>query len=175
MLTRSYRDAGSPFEQAAAGRSTRAEPLGPKYATLDVGETVRLTFPEPPTFNAMIKWAQRRTRTGPKGEYLKKTVPEYWVQQQRYKALASAQLDAQGWRRAQVTWRRITIVKTEFRVHQLRDKVELFAGLKWPVDLLVDQGFLVDDAPAYLDIEEKPEQIVDRTTRCVHLWIRRDA
>lgn len=175
MLTRSYRDATSPFEQAATERHTSAPARIPTYATLAVGETVKLMFPEPPTFNAMIKLAHRRTRTGPKGEFLKKTVPEYWVQQQRYKALASRQLDAQGWRRAEVTWRKIAIERVEFRLVQKRDPIELFSGLKWPMDLLVDQGFLIDDGPEHLVIETQPTQVIARGMRCVYVWIRRDA
>lgn len=175
MLTRSYRDATSPFEQAAGERRAGATTRIPKYATLAVDETVKLTFPEPPTFNRMIELAKRMTWVGPKGERMQKPQTQYWVQQQRYKSLASAQLDAQGWRRAEVTWRKIAIERAEFRLSQKRDPVELFAGMKWPIDLLVDQGFLVDDGPGHLEIEAQPTQVIDRAMRCVHLWIRRDA
>lgn len=175
MLTRSYRDPNSPFEQAATARAQQMDNRAPKYSSLEIGDTAKLTFPEPPTFNAMIKLAGQRTREGPKGERLKRVVPLYWVQQQRYKALACAQLDASGWRPPPVVWRKVSIVRAQFHLHQQRDPVELLAGLKWPIDLLVDREFLVDDSPTHLTIETVPEQVINRAQRVVHLWIRRDA
>ena len=36
------------------------------------------------------------------------------------------------------------------------------ARLKWPIDCLVHQGFLVDDSEKWLDFREIPTQVVDR-------------
>lgn len=162
MLTRSYRTAASPYEQV-----TRA--------VLEIGATVRLTFPEPPAFNAMIDLAKQRTRRGPKGARLRTATPLYWVEQQEYRELALVSLNAAGWQKPATPWQRIAITKAHFRLHARRDPVERMAALKWPVDLLVSEGFLEDDADEYLTIETMATQEIARSARGVDLWIRRDA
>lgn len=162
MLTRSYRTPDSPI-----GR--------PKYATLAIGETVRFTFAEPPAFNAMLLLQSQYTHDGPDGRRMKKAQRRYWVEQQKYKARAWRELDAMGWRAPETPWQRVALVRAHFRLHSLRDKVELLSSIKWPIDLFVQLQYLQNDAPNYLEIEALPTQEVKRDLRGVDLWIRRDA
>lgn len=170
MQTRSYRTPDSPYEKPPV-----IVPPVPVYASLEVGDIVRFTFPEPPTVNRMIKLATARTRIAPNGGKMKEAKPKYWVEQQCYKAFAAAWLDAQGWRPPTEPWQRICIVRAEFHVHMLRDRIELYAGMKWPIDLLVNMRFLENDSPKHLDLDEQPTQLINRANRLLHLWIRRDA
>lgn len=162
MLTRSYRTPDSPIGQ-------------PKYATLAIGEVVRFSFAEPPSFNAMLELQGQLTHTGPDGARMKKPQRRYWVEQQRYKERARLELDAAGWRAPASPWQHVTLEKAHFRLHTPRDPVELLSSLKWPMDLFVQLEYLVDDAAKYLTIAAVPTQEVLRERRGVDLWIRRDA
>jgi len=161
MRTHNYRTTASPYE-----RITQPE--------VEVGAVVRVTLPEPPAFNAMIELAKRRTRKFGK-TYLKKAMPLYYLEQQVYQSSARAALDAAGWRRPATPWEQWSIVRIEFRLWSLRDMVELCSSMKWPVDVLVQEGFVADDSPAHLHLLCLPTQTVHREQRGVDLWIRRDA
>ena len=48
------------------------------------------------------------------------------------------------------------------------DGDNLMARLKWPVDWLVKNGYLVDDSPRHLEWE-MPKQVVDRKDRRIEI------
>ena len=161
MQTKSYRT-----EDSVYARTTRPAVL--------VGDIVKLTLPEPPTFNAMIEMAKQRTRKW-QHTFLKRPLPVYYLEQQDYRARVMAALDAAGHRRPATPWARWAIVRADFRLFALRDEVELCSSLKWPVDALVTGGFVKNDSPVELQLLALPTQTIHRAQRGVDLWIRRDA
>jgi hypothetical protein len=161
-FTRNYRTPETTYVKA-----TRPE--------TEVGGVVRITLPEPPAFNAMIESAKRTTRRTPSGGWLKKAIPLYYIEQREYREAAERQLNAAGHVAPAEPWKKWAIVRVDFRLHQRRDATELLAAMKWPVDLLVDLGWVADDSPDELTIECLPTQVVDRLARGVDLYIRRDA
>ncbi|MCA2991056.1 hypothetical protein [Gemmatimonas sp.] len=139
-----------------------------------VGDIVRLTLPEPPSFNVMLEWAKQRTRkTG--DTRLRRPLPVYYLRQQDYRRSVEVALNVAGHRRPPVPWARWAILRVEFRLWALRDAVELCSSLKWPVDALVTSGWVKNDSPAELQLLCLPEQTIHRDRRGVDLWIRRDA
>jgi hypothetical protein len=83
---------------------------------------------------------------------------------------------AQGVMPPQEAWQFWEIESATFRLHALRDPVELAAGLKWPVDFLVKHGFVADDSPRHLWTPVKwPSQIVSRQDRGLDLIIKKKA
>jgi hypothetical protein len=132
-----------------------------------------LELPEPPTVNEMLRLAKRRTRAGPGGTWMREAQSRYWVRQQEYQqevalALHRARLGDSG---SRAPWPRWRIVSAHYRVHQLRDPLELPAGLKWAADALVNLGVVVDDSPRELETPPPPTQEVARSRRGVTLVI----
>lgn len=156
MFTRSYR----PVEP-----QTPAAPLSWPTGT---HARLILQLPEPPSINEMLDMAKERVRRG------RKIVPRYWLEQQQYKQQAVTALLIARVPRPVEPWARWSIVEAHFALHALRDRVELFAGLKWPVDLLVSLGFVTQDSPRELLITCQPTQVIARTARGVRLTIQRE-
>lgn len=135
-------------------------------------ETLVLDLPEPPSFNAMIELAKKRTRRSRTGGFMRRALPVVYDQAlEAYELEALAALRTQGVRRPPAPWPRWRIVAVHFRLHQLRDWVELHSSLKWPVDVLVRQRFVADDSPRELAPPPTPTQEVARARRGVTLTI----
>lgn len=122
-----------------------------------MNETVTITIPEPPSMNTMLtyksQWRGKR----------------YYVEQQRYKDEARDMLPEAP----ESPWRRWGIVAVHFRLWNRRDPLELVAGLKWPVDLLMDEGWVIDDGPDNLMfVPSCPTQEIDRKNRGVDLTLQ---
>lgn len=161
-FTRNYRTAESSYTKV-----TRPE--------VPVGGVLRLTLPEPPSFNAMIDLAKQRTRKTFFGKWLPRAQPiVYNNTALEYKRDASIALNAAGFRPPVVLWKRWGLIRADFRFHQLRDPVEMASALKWPIDLLVTEGWVEDDSPKELIEMCLPTQTVDRDHRGVDIYIRRD-
>lgn len=92
---------------------------------------------------------------------------------ERYEARCLVALANQGIAAPLDPWPRWKIVSACFRLHNLRDWVELMASLKWPVDVLVRRGFVVDDSPREMDPPPTPTQKIDRRNPGVTLTIAR--
>jgi len=71
-----------------------------------------------------------------------------------------------------IPWVEFEIVQAEYRLWNLRDPLELYAGLKWVVDWLIDEGYILDDGPENLLHMCTPSQVIDRSRRGVTLTIR---
>jgi hypothetical protein len=72
-------------------------------------------------------------------------------------------------------WPRWRLDSAEFRLHNLRDPIELLASLKWPVDVLVRLGFVAGDSTRELVDTPKPTQVIDRANRRITITIVREA
>ena len=115
-----------------------------------------LHLPEPPSLNQMIRW--RGARWG-----------AYSGHQQKYMESARLMLPEKP---QDAPWERWAIVDVQWRLWSLRDPLELSAGLKWPVDLLEEEGWVAGDAPDQLVwIDPEPTQEIERATRGVTLEI----
>ena len=134
-----------------------------------------LEVEEPPTVNAMLTLAKRRTRKGPHGVWMQRPQSAYWVAQQEYQARFAdslrQQMAAAGVPWPEAPWPKWRIVSAHYRVHQLRDPLELPAGLKWAADALVAAGLVADDSPRELSPPPAPTQEVQRRNRGVTLTI----
>lgn len=162
VVTRSYRTVDSVY-------ATITQP------DTEIGGVLRLTMPEPPTVNAMIDMAKERTRKSSNGGWMKRALPIVYEQNHdRYGLDAVAALNASGYRPPVVPWPRWSLIKAHFRLWNERDRVELCAGLKWPVDVLVTHKWVEDDSPRHLLEVCIPTQEIDRAHRGVDLYIRRD-
>jgi hypothetical protein len=135
-----------------------------------------LCLPEPPSLNMMLDMAKERTRRSRTGGWMKRALPVVYDQRlEAYELEAIAALRSQGIATpARETWPRWRLVSAEFRLHQLRDWVELLASLKWPIDVLVRQGFVADDSPREMAPPCVPTQVVNRNHRGVTLVIAPD-
>lgn len=117
-----------------------------------------LSFPEPPSLNVMLGYA----KAWGKGR-------KYYVEQQKWKDKARSLLPPQP---PATPWERWGIASAHFRLWNPRDPLELIAGLKWAVDLLVDLDWVVDDSPNHLIyVPSTPTQVVDRKNRGAEIEI----
>lgn len=133
---------------------------------------VRLDLPEPPSLNGMIDLAKQRTRRSRTGGWMKRALPVVYDQQKEiYELECLAAIRLQGVRPPFDPWKVWQLRSAEFRLHSLRDPIELLAGLKWPIDFLVAQRFADDDGPAQLIEIPMPTQVVDRKARGITLVI----
>lgn len=121
---------------------------------------------EPPSLNEMIRLAKMRVRMG---RDLKPLV--YDSRKQAYETKALADLRVQGLFPPREPWARWRIDAVEFRLHALRDPVELFSSLKFPVDALVKGRYVADDGPHQLLSIPIPVQRIDRKNRGITLTI----
>lgn len=132
-----------------------------------------LDLPEPPSLNEMLELAKKRTRRSRTGGFMKRSLPVVYDQ-----ALEAYELSClAAIRTARIApptrpWRCWEITSAHFRLHNLRDPVEMLAGLKWPVDFLVRQGFVQDDSPRELIRTPYPSQEIARENRGLTIAIR---
>lgn len=136
--------------------------------------SITLDLPEPPSLNEMLGLAMKRTRRARNGGWMKKAVPGVVYDQAHDAYDASCLAAVRTARIAPPThpWRCWEITAAHFRLHNLRDLPELLAGLKWPVDFLVHQGFVHDDSPRELIRTPHPTQEIARENRGVTITIR---
>jgi hypothetical protein len=133
-----------------------------------------LELPEPPSLNAMIDLAKKRTRRSRAGGWMKKTLPVVYDQaKERYELECLQAVRVAGIRPPSPPWPRWRLEAAEFRLHSLRDPLELLAGLKWTVDWLVHAGFITNDSPRELRGIPDPTQRIERRRRGVTLTIVR--
>ena len=97
---------------------------------------------------------------------------KYYIEQQKYRD------DMKDWipktpPMEGMPWEKFALVNIHFRLWNWRDPLELIAGLKWPVDFLVDLGWMVDDNRDCLVHLELPTQEIARKNRGVDLTLRR--
>lgn len=131
-----------------------------------------LVLPEPPSLNEMIRLAKQRTRRSRTGGWMRRSLPVVYDQAlEAYELAAVAMLRTQGVKPPREPWAQWRITAIAFRLHSLRDPVELRASLKWPVDLLVRQGYVADDGPRELVSVCEPEQCIDRANRGVTITV----
>jgi hypothetical protein len=133
---------------------------------------LRIALPEPPSLNQMLDLAKQRTRRSRTGGWMKRSLPVVYDQHlETYELECRADLRIAGIRPPVTPWPRWRLEAAEFRLHQLRDPIELLASLKWPVDVLVRLGFVADDSPRELVATSIPTQVIDRKDRRVTLTI----
>jgi hypothetical protein len=133
-----------------------------------------LNLPEPPSLNVMIDLAKKRTRRSRTGGWMKKSLPVVYDQaKETYELECLAATRSAGVHAPREPWPRWRIEAAEFRLHSLRDTLELLAGLKWSVDWLVHAGFVTNDSPRELRGLPDPVQRIARTNRGVSLTIVR--
>jgi hypothetical protein len=131
-----------------------------------------LDLPEPPSLNVMIDLAKQRTRRSRTGGWMKRSLPVVYDQRkEEYEMGCMLSTRAAGIFPPREPWATWRIEAVEFRLHQLRDTLELVAGLKWAVDWLVHAGFVTNDSPRELRGLPDPVQRVDRKNRGVTLTI----
>lgn len=122
-----------------------------------------LELPVPPSLNEMIDLAKQRS--------VRRIPVVYNRNLERYEKRCIVALATQGIWPPSEPWARWEIVEASFRLHNLRDWVELMASLKWPVDVLVRQGYVLDDSPRELAQPPTPLQRIDRSNLGVRLII----
>lgn len=131
-----------------------------------------IVLPEPPSLNVMIDIAKKRTRKTRTGGWMKRSLPIVYDQEkEKYELTCLAVAREQGIRPPADPWNQWRIERAAFRLHQLRDPLELLAGLKWTVDWLVSQGYVIDDGPSHLLHTPYPEQRIERSDRGITLTI----
>ncbi len=123
--------------------------------------------------NAMLEMAKKRTRRGREGGWMKRAIPiVYDNNRHLYQLECLRRSYADGIKPPPSPWKFWAIESVRFRLHSLRDPVELAAGLKWACDFLVKEGFVIDDSPRELYTPARwPEQIVERKRRGLDLVI----
>lgn len=131
-----------------------------------------LVLPEPPSLNAMLDLAKQRTRRSRTGGWMKRSLPVVYDQElEVYEMRCLAALRGLGVSAPATPWPRWRLEAAEFRLHRLRDPIELLASLKWPVDVLVRLGFVAGDSPRELLETPRPTQLIDPKNRRVTLTI----
>lgn len=160
-----------PAARAALGlapaprRQRSAAPALPDPVAIDDSPRLPLVIElaEPPALNEMLDLAKQRDRRG------RPTV--YAMTKARYETGVAVAARRQGFPPPRVPWPRWRLERAAFRLHQLRDPLELLAGLKWCVDALVTGGWLAGDSPRHLRGIPDPDQVIDRGNRGVSLAI----
>jgi hypothetical protein len=131
-----------------------------------------LELPEPPSLNEMIELAKKRTRRSRTGGWMKKTLPVVYDQEkERYELECHAVTRNAGIFPPHVPWPRWELTAVEFRLHNVRDYIELQSSLKWPIDWLVSAGYVANDSPRELADVAKPVQRIERANRGVTITI----
>lgn len=122
-------------------------------------DLILLALPEPPSINTMLGYAKAwRGR-------------KYKVKQNEYRALMTQLIEDVP--RPPSPWPRWELVRAHFRLWNMRDPLDLLAGTKWPIDLLIDLGFIEDDADRNVVDFCKPTAEIDRGNRGLDLVLRR--
>lgn len=134
---------------------------------------IELTLPEPPSLNAMLELAMKRTRRTSTGGWLKKAIPGlvYTQHHDAYKTLCTKAMRDAGIKPPREPWPRWEMTSAHFRLHNARDPFELLAGLKWVVDWLVEIGFATNDSPREVPSIPKPTQEIARKNRGITITI----
>ncbi len=134
-----------------------------------------MDLPLPPSLNQMLDLAKERTVRTRNGGWRRKgakAIPVVYDQHlEAYELEAMAALRQQGITAPETPWPRWRLVSAAFRVHNQRDWIELLASLKWPVDVLVRLGFVLDDSPREMEPPPTPTQVIDRKRLGVTLVI----
>lgn len=134
-----------------------------------------MRLPEPPSLNRMIELAKQRTRRTRDGGWMKRSLPVVYDQElERYELECLAMIREQRIRSPRAPWSLWRLTAADFRLHSLRDMVELMASLKWPVDAIVRAGFAMDDSPRELIEVCKPTQRICRSDRGVTITIEQE-
>jgi hypothetical protein len=125
--------------------------------------------------NAMLGMAKKRTKRGRDGGWMKRALPiVYDNARYAYQRECLRESMAQGIKPPKQPWEYWHLEYACFRLHSLRDPLELAAGLKWACDFLVKEGFVFDDSPRELHVPSRwPEQVIDRKDRGLDLVICR--
>lgn len=63
------------------------------------------------------------------------------------------------------------VVSVTMRRHNLADPIEAMAALKWPIDMLVREGYFADDSPRELIDVPLPLQMIERRKKLQGLVI----
>lgn len=138
------------------------------------GERITCDLPLSPSLNEMIQLAKRRTRRSRTGGFMRRTLPVVYDQHlEAYEDEAVVMLRQQGVRPPAAPWERWALTRVAFRLRNLRDWTEVLASLKWPIDVLVRQGFVADDSPREMAPPPCPEQTIDRRRPGITLTIER--
>ena len=132
-----------------------------------------IELPVPPSLNEMLALAMKRSRRTRTGGWTRRVIPGivYDQQLELYETRCLVAFANQRITAPADPWPRWRIVSAKFRLHNLRDWVELMASLKWPVDVLVRQRFVVNDSPRELLPPPTPEQRINRRNLGVSLQI----
>lgn len=131
-----------------------------------------LVLPETPSLNQMINLAKERTHQTKHGGWSRVARPVVYDQHKTaYETAVQAILRQAGVWPPLTPWPRWRLVSAEFRLHNLRDPLELLAGLKWAVDALVAAGYVTNDSPRELASVPLPTQRIDRKNRGVTMVI----
>lgn len=132
-----------------------------------------LDLPEGPSINRMIALATKRSRRTRNGGWMKKAMPGILYDQalEDYGQKCEAALRQAGIRPPPLPMHAWRITRLHFRLHALRDPLELAAGAKWACDYLVRAGWAVDDGPAQLVDVAKPTQEINRRDRGISIEI----
>lgn len=131
-----------------------------------------MDLPLPPSLNEMLALAKRRTRRGRTGGWMRRSLPVVYDQAlEAYELAAVAALRVQGRTPPPMPWSRWALVAVHFRLFNPRDWTELLASLKWPVDVLVRRGFVLNDSPREMDPPPTPTWAIDRKRLGVTLTI----
>jgi hypothetical protein len=137
-------------------------------------ERLTLQLPLSPSLNEMLALAKKRTRRSRSGGWMQRTLPVVYDQHlEAYEDRAVIMLREQGVRVPPTPWHRWALTSAAFRVRNLRDWTELLASLKWPVDVLVRRGFVLDDSPREMLPPPCPTQTIDRRRPGITLTIER--
>lgn len=122
-------------------------------------EGLRFILPEPPSLNHMLDLAgmveHKRAYSG---------AQKTWRRRAR---LLLPPLPASA------PWEQWAITRLHFSLFNPRDPLELAAGAKWAADLLISEGFVVDDGPDFLVGIPYPTQDVQRKRRHLVMDIER--
>jgi hypothetical protein len=140
-----------------------------------VPERLTLQLPEPPSFNRMIEFAKKRTRRARNGGWMKRSLPVVYDQElENYVTLCLAAVRQAGIRPPRLPWHLWRLEEMHFRLHNERDWLELAAGAKWAVDVLVHGGFVLDDSPREMERPTNwPTQEIARKDRGLRITIER--
>jgi hypothetical protein len=95
---------------------------------------ITLYLPEPPSLNRMLDYRGGGWQV-------------YHGKQQSYQKKCRLLLPA---RPPDAPWVRWAIREAHLRLWSLRDPLELDAGIKWAVDVLTEEGWVLDDGPDFL-------------------------
>lgn len=93
-----------------------------------------LYLPEPPSLNKMLDFAGGGWQV-------------YHGKQESYQKKVRLLLPEKP---ADAPWREWRLKRCHFRLWSLRDPLELHCGAKWAVDVLEQDGWIVNDGPKYL-------------------------